>query len=175
MKILNRVLALLLGLAVIAAAVLFIVEVVADRVGAHPVIVNWHGLYHWAQGTSWGAAPVRTASVLLVLLGLVVTITQLKPRRPERLAITSDDPATDAAITRQGVARSIQHSVTAIDGVHTAEVHVRRRVTIHAALRADRATTADRDTITQVAHDAIDTLRLRQPPQLSVRVSTKER
>jgi hypothetical protein len=202
MKLVNRVMALLLSLAVIAAAVILIIEVIADRAGAAPVVVNWHRVYHWAGNTTWGAAPIRTAMVLLVLLGLGLVLAQLKPRRPDRLALSGDNEATDAAITRQGLVHSVRQAVTEIDGVRTARVVVRRRrITVKVTTRADQAAaTVDRDAVaqsaqdavaqsaveqstvaqsaqdavTRSAQDAVNQLRLRRPPSVSVLVANKE-
>jgi hypothetical protein len=161
---------------VIAAAVILVVEVIADRAGAAPVVLNWHRVYHWADTTSWAEGPIRAVSIVLVLLGLAIVLTQLKPRRPEQLAVTSETDATDAAITRQGTAHSIRHAVTNIDGVDKATVAVRRRrITVKARTRTDRATIVDPDTITQTAHAAVDSLHLAKPPRVSVHLVTKER
>lgn len=175
MKILNRVLALLLGLIVIGAAVVLVIEVTARRVGARPVVLDWPAMYRWAHHTTWGAAPVRAGAVLLALAGLAVIGSQLRPRRPDRLALASDPTSTDAAVTRQGVAHSVRTAVTEIDGVDTARVSVRRRVTVNAGVHADQDTQGYRDTITRVAGDAVTTLRLRRPPRISVHVTTGRR
>jgi hypothetical protein len=175
MKLINRLLALLLSLAVIAAAVILIIEVIADRAGAAPVVLNWHRVHHWADTTRWSAGPIRVVSIVLVVLGLGIVVTQLKPRRPGQLAVTSDTDATDTAITRQGVAHRVRHAITNIDGVDTATVAVgRRHIKVKARTRADHAT-VDRDTITQTAHTAVDSLHLTKPPSVSVHMATKER
>ena len=49
MRLVNRVLAALLSLALLAAAVLIIATVVADRTSHHQGIVPWRTAYHWAR------------------------------------------------------------------------------------------------------------------------------
>jgi Family of unknown function (DUF6286) len=176
MKLVNRLLALLLSLAVVAAAVILIIEVIADRAGAAPVVLNWHRIYHWADTTSWAAGPIRAVSIVLVILGLGIVVAQLTPRRAEQLAVTSETDATDTAITRQGVAHRVRHAVTNVDGVDTASVAVgRRHIKVKARTRTDQPATVDRDTITRTAHTAVDSLHLRKPPSVSVHVAAKER
>jgi hypothetical protein len=178
MRIVNRLLAFVLSLAVVVAAVTLVVEVIAQRVGAGPAILDWPGLLRWAQHTTWGAAPVRVLSGGLALAGLGLLLVQLAPRRPDRLTMHSDDDATDAAVTRRGLIRAVRSAVTDLDGVADARVTVRRRrihVRAEAAGSEPTQVTALRDTLTQAARQCVDAFRLTRAPTLSVRVSTKER
>jgi hypothetical protein len=86
----NRVLAALLSLALVAAGVLLIIEVIADRVSHRPAVVDWQPAYDWAKRTTWNAGSVRVACVVLILLGLALLIAELKRARVSRLAA---DPA----------------------------------------------------------------------------------
>jgi hypothetical protein len=178
MRVVNRLLALLLALGVIFAAAIGVIEVIAQRTHVHPVVLNWPGIYHWAAHTSWGAAPVRALSIGLVVVGLLLLVAQLKPRRPTRLPIAAGNPATDAAITRRGLAYSLRNAVTDIDGVNRAQVTVRRRrARIRATVRTTSVRNADtlRTTVTETAQRHLDSLQLIHPPKLSVRVATRER
>lgn len=178
MRIVNRLLAFLLSLATIVAAVVLVVEVIAQRVGADPAILDWPALLRWAQRTTWGAAPVRLISGGLAVAGLALLLAQLAPRRPDRLAMHSDDTATDAAVTRLGLTRAVRSAVTDVDGVDDARVRVRRRrIRVHAEAAGSDPTQARsvRDTMTRAANQCVDGFNLKRPPALSVRVSTKER
>ncbi|MEV4467647.1 DUF6286 domain-containing protein [Micromonospora echinofusca] len=178
MRVLNRLLALLLAVAVVFAATVGVIEVIAQRAHHHPVLLDWPGVHHWAARTSWGAAPVLLLSIGLVIIGLLLLIAQLKPRRRTRLPIAAANPATDAAITRGGLAHNLRRTVTGIDGVGHAHVTVRRH---HARVSATtrNATDSDRDklrtTLTDAAQRQIAALHLNHPPTLSVRVTTRER
>jgi Tryptophan-associated transmembrane protein (Trp_oprn_chp). len=86
----NRVLAALLSLAVITAAVLLIIEVIADRASNRPAVVDWQPAYDWARRTTWNAGSIRVTCAVLILAGLVLLIAELKPARVSRLAA---DPA----------------------------------------------------------------------------------
>src|SRR3954468_18761586 len=98
MRLVNRLLAALLSLALIVAGVLVVVEVVAQRLGRGPAIVDWPRLHDWARRTPWQQGGVRVASSLLVLAGLVLLAAELRRGRPSRLAVRSE--VTDAAYTR---------------------------------------------------------------------------
>lgn len=178
MRILNRLLALLLAVGIVFGAVVGVIEVIAQRAHHRPVLLDWPGLYHSAAHTSWGAAPVLLLSIGLVIAGLLLLIAQLKPRRPNRLPIAAANPATDAAITRGGLAHCLRRAVTGVDGVSQAHVTVRRhRVRVSAVTRVadDADAGALRSALTEAARLQLDALHLSHPPALSVRVTTRER
>jgi negative regulator of sigma E activity len=178
MRIVDRLLALVWSLALMTGAVVLILEVVAHRIGADPVLVNWPGIYRWARETSWTAAAVRLASVLVAVVGVALVVAQLKPRRPSQVSLDSGIDATTATVARRGLARSVRSAVTDVDGVSDADVAVsRRRIRVRARIRAVQPAAAPtmRDTVTHAARQRLDAVRLKQPPTLSVRLSTKER
>ncbi|MGN9912241.1 DUF6286 domain-containing protein [Phytohabitans sp. LJ34] len=178
MRNVNRLMAFVLSLAVIVAGVTVVVEVIAERAGSGPALLDWPAPYRWAQRTTWGSAPVRIISGLLALGGLALLLAQLAPRRPDRLAVHSDGTATDAAVSRRGLARAVRSAVTGVDGIADARVKVRRRriqVLARTSLREPSQIAAVRESTTLAARQRVDSLTLEKPPALSVRVSPKER
>src|SRR5581483_1537045 len=177
----NRVLAALLSLALIVAGLLLIIEVIADRVASRPAVVNWHPAYDWAKRTSWNAGSLRVTCVVLILLGLVLLIAELKPARVARLAA---DPAQagaagiDTAYTRRGLAAAVRSAVTGVDGVRGASVRVKRRkikVAATAAARGKAAARNLRDPISAAARQRLTALKLHRAPTVSVRVTSRSR
>ncbi len=177
----NRVLAALLSLALIVAGVLLIIEVIADRLNHHLFVVNWHPAYDWARRTTWNEGSIRVACVVLILLGLMLLIAQLKPARVSRLAA---DPAhagaagIDTAYTRRGLAVAIRSAVTGVDGVKSASVKVRRRkITVAATVTARNKAAARslRDPVSTAARQRLTALKLRRAPAVSVRVTARSR
>jgi hypothetical protein len=157
MRNVNRLMAFVLSLAVMVAGVTVVVEVIAERAGAGPALLDWPALYRWAQRTTWGSAPVRIISGLLVIGGLALLVAQLAPRRPDRLTLHS--------------------AGTAIDGIADARVKVRRRrikVRARTPMSEPDQIAAVRDTTTVAAQQRVNSLALAKPPSLSVRVSPKE-
>ena len=177
----NRVLAALLSLALIAAGVLLIIEVIAGRVGNRPAVVDWRPAYDWAKRASWNAGSIRVACAVLILLGLALLIAELKPARVSRLAADpahADVAGIDTAYTRRGMAAAVRSAVTGVDGVRGASVKVRRRkVTVAATTTArDKATVRSlRDPIVAAARQRLTDLKLRRTPSLSVRVTPRSR
>ncbi len=172
----NRVLAALLSLALIVAGVLLIIEVIADRATGHAAIVTWRSAYSWAGRTTWNAGSIRVASVILIVAGLVLLIAELKPARRSRLPADPDQAGAagiDAAYTRRSVAAAIRSAVTAVDGVRTASVKVRRRkIRIRAtAAAADKAVAPQlREPVRAAARQRLAALNLHKPPEVAARV-----
>ena len=176
MRLLNRLLAALLSLALIVLGVLVVVEVVAQRLGRDPVMVEWPRLYDWARRTPWQQGSVRVACILLAIAGLLLLAAELKRSRPSRLAARSE--ATDAAYTRRGVADALRSAVRDVDGINSATVSVgRRRVKVAATAAGLQPFTAEslREPATAAAQQRLDALELQSPPALSVEVSTRSR
>ncbi len=174
MRITNRLLAFLLSLALTLGAVLVLIEIVAHAVGAKAIVLNWPGFYRWASGNTWGSGSVRLIGIGLGLLGLLLLAAQLKPPRPDRLRLQPVDPATDTAITRRGLARTLRDAATEVDGVRDAHVTVGRNLV---RVRADVGHgTVDslHAAVASAAQHRLDTLRLATMPALSVRLNKEE-
>jgi hypothetical protein len=181
MRLANRVLAALLSLALIVVSVLLIAEVIADRTSHRVAIVHWRTAYDWAQHTTWNAGSIRVICGILILAGLVLLIAELKPARVSRFAADPDEAGADAidtAYTRRGLAAAIRSAVTAVDGVRSTAVKVRRRKVKIAATAAaqDRAAARSlREPIADAARQRLTALKLRRPPTVSVRVFPRSR
>ena len=176
MRLINRPLAALLSLAVITVGVLIIIEVAADRIVNHPALIHWHRVYDWAQRTSWTQGSVRVGSILIVILGVVLLLAQLRRGKPQRLPVDSE--VTDAAYTRRGVAATIRGAVNDVDGINHSTVTVKRRkITVSATTAGRQPYTAQslREPATEAARHRLDTLALTPAPTLSVRVTTRSR
>nr|BFE59626.1 hypothetical protein GCM10020063_041520 [Dactylosporangium thailandense] len=175
MRLVNRLLALIVSLALVAGAVVIVVDVVAVLTGHRPIAADWLAAYRWGSHMTWASGEVRLICVLLGVVGLALLGMELKPRRPARLSTDSDNPATDAAYTRRGVRQAVRDAVTDVDGVDDAAVTVRRR---HLHVRAksiarEPAPASLRDSVTQAARSRLDALQLHRSPKVTVRISAK--
>jgi hypothetical protein len=178
MRLLNRPLALVLAVALAGASIIVIIEVIAFAVDASPVAVPWHTWYHWAEKTRWDAQVIRVWSAILIVFGAFLLALELKPRRITRLTLRSGDDATDAALTRSGLARTLRAAATGIDGISAAAVTVRRRrvqVAATSAAKGRAASVALREPVTQALRGRLDDLDLGRTPRLKVRVHPRRR
>lgn len=177
MKTLNRLLTLLVSLALVAFGVVLAVEVGAALVGAQPVLVDWTGAYQAGRTDSWSSTSVRILAAAVTAVGLLLLIAQLKPRRVSRLAVSADDPCTDAAVTRAGVRGALKRAAENVDGISAAKVKLgRRRAKVVANTRAGQAALRQELTAeTQAAvSDRLSSLLLTRPPRVRARVQTRK-
>lgn len=176
MRFVNRLLAALVALALAAVGVLVVIEVIAERLGNDPAIVEWPDIYRWAQRTSLAQGSVRVACIITAVAGLALLLIEFKRRRPTRLAVDSD--GADAAYTRRGVARAIGDVVDEVDGVQRAAVTVRRRrIRIRARSSGVEPYTAQslEEPVTEAARSRLADLELKSEPRLQVQVTNRRR
>jgi hypothetical protein len=178
LRLLNRPLALVLAAALIAASVILIAEVIAFAVHAAPVVVHWPTWYRWAGRTRWDDLVVKLWSVVLIIAGVLLLALEVKPRRVTRLRLRSDEKATNAAITRSGLAGALRTAALDVDGISSAAVTVRRRrarVAATSAARGRPAVDALKEPVAESVRRRLDDLQMRRPPRLKVRVSHRSR
>ncbi|GHJ43174.1 hypothetical protein Cs7R123_05160 [Catellatospora sp. TT07R-123] len=172
-RLVNRLLALITGLALAAAAALVIVEAVAVLIGKGPLLVDWPAAAGWVRRTAWGDRQALAVSLLLLASGAALVLAQLWPARVRRLPIDTADPATDAAISRRTLARDVTAAVQEVDGVVPERVKVgRTRISVRAGAHvADRSALAGQ--VSAAVRERLDRLRLRRQPRLTVRLSRR--
>jgi hypothetical protein len=178
MRLVNRPLALILAAALAAAAVLVIIEVIAFAIQHRPLVLPWTTWYRWAGRTHWDQLVIAFWSGVLIVVGLAILALELKPPRVTRLRLRPIDQATDAAVTRRGLAGALRASATGVDGISAAAVSVHRHralVSATAAARGRTAADALREPVTRALQELLDGLDLRHPPRLTVRVNTRSR
>ena len=178
MRLLNRPLAFILAAALAVACIIVIIEVIAFHVKSGPLVLHWATWYHWGRKTHWDALVVQVWSAILIVVGALILVLELKPRRVTRLRLQSIHDATDAAVTRRGLARTLRGAAIGVDGISAAAVTVRRRrarVTVTSAARGRPAAEALRQPVEQALRDRLDNLDLRRPPRLTVRVHSRSR
>jgi Family of unknown function (DUF6286) len=176
MRVVNRPLAFILAAALAVAAVFVIIEVIAVAAHHGPLVVPWTTWYRWANRTRWDQLVIQIWCGILIAIGAAVLILELKPPRVTRLSLRSRHDATDAAVTRRGLAKALRAAATGIDGISAAAVTVgrrRARVTATAAARGRTAAEALRKPVTQTLQERLDEMDLRHPPSLTVRVNTR--
>jgi hypothetical protein len=175
-RLINRLLALVLSLALIAAAGLLLTEAVAALLGRGPVLVDWSAAVSQAQQTTWSNPQVPAVSLLLAVVGLALVLGQLWPSRTRRLPVEGTDPATDAAVTRRTLARDIATAVGDVDGVVPRRVNVgRSRIAVQASAPAGGDLSLLAEQVKAVVAARLERLRLRRPPRLAVKVSRRTR
>ena len=177
MKTVNRLLTVVVSVALIAFGVVLAVEVGAALFGAPPLLVDWRGAYDAGRTDSWSSNPVRVVASVVTAVGLLLLLAQLKPRRVSRLAVSTDDRYTDAAVTRAGVRGALRRAAENVDGISGAKVRLgRRRAKVVASTRAGETglredLTAD---IRTAVIDRLTSLELTRPLRVHARVQSRK-
>lgn len=169
MRTFDRILALLLGLAGLALGILVIAEVIAAALGRPAVLLPYSPVATFLREQSWSAGVVLAISAVLLGLGLLLLIAELRPRRRTHLVLQSDEPQVTATLPIRSVARVLEDAALHTGGIHGARARVRRR---RARLRLDvavREGAAIADLAEANARSALADLHLRNAPRLAVR------
>lgn len=178
MRHVNRVLAAVLSVALIAAGALLIIEVIAVRLGSAPALIPWPDIYVWGNDTTWDEAVIRVICITMAVVGAVLLVFELKRPRVRRLAVAGEPEGVDIAYTRSGVARAVQGAATGVDGIRSASVRVARRSVRLTALSASTETRVAKslmDPVSRAAQQRIDDLRLDPAPRLAVSMRATKR
>src|ERR1700691_5902279 len=145
---------------------------------------NTHPIRHarprprWAESTRWDARVIQVWSAILIVAGALILAVELKPPRVTRLRLHAGHQATDAALTRGGLAGTLRAAATSIDGITGAAVTVRRGravVAARAAARGRAAAGALKQPVTDAVRSRLDGLDMNPPPHLKVRVTAGSR
>jgi hypothetical protein len=169
MRTLDRLLALVLGLAGLVFGVLVVAEVINAALSRAPLLLPYPQVAAFLREHSWSAGVIVTIAALLLVAGLLLLIAELKPRRRTHLVLGPRDPQTTATLSTRSLARVLENAAVQTAGVHRAAATVRAR---RARLRlqvlsrdaSEIAAQAERN-----AASALSDLQLRRSPRLVVR------
>lgn len=173
MRVLLRVLAPLLSIALAALGALIVVEVVAAWTGAATgsagLLVPWRDWRTDAGATLWTAGPVLPIAVAAAVVGALLLLVGLFARRHD-VALSSPSPGVTVSTAPRVLARMVGRDVRDADPVSAATVTASASsVTVRASGRGDDATV--RDGARAAAAAVLDRLPLARQPRLSVRVT----
>ena len=177
MRIANRLLAFVVSVALIAVSVVIIVEVIAERSSAKPLIIHWHTIQDWAGRNTWKATSVELACLIVLIAGLILLVPQLRRRNPARLPLDTVG-RVQAVMSRKGVAVTVRGAVAEVEGITESRVQVKRRrirVTAQASSLEPGEARALEPTVEQAASDQLSTLHLQTVPRLRVAVLNRRK
>lgn len=172
MRTTDRVLALVLGLALFALGCLVVAEVGYAALGnSGPLLLPYPDVADFLRRTPWTSGWIVAGAAVLAVLGLVLFGSEVRRRRPGLLAMRSDDPNVVAAVSRKSVVRAMQTAVNDAAGIERSTVRVgARKIRVRASARSGAPADVDADA-TQHAGSALSGLALQREPKLSVTVT----
>jgi Family of unknown function (DUF6286) len=170
MQIIDRLLAALLGLALLAAGVIASVEIVLGLLGHSSWIVPRDRWYVAVATSDWTATWVRTIASLACVIGAILVIVQLRPRRPAVLQVRSPEASLSVWVSRRSLERTLERAATGVDGIASAKVRLRADRAIVETVAQRRDTSGLGPRVEQVLGDQIRAIELQKQPRLSVSV-----
>lgn len=170
MRTADRILALVLGLTGLGLGLVVAAEVVQALLGRPgPLLLPYSDTASWLRDHAWSDGAVRTMGGALVVVGLLLVLLELKPRRKTLLVLSGDaDSDVVTAVSRSGVGRAMEQSVSGLPGVDGTRSEVSRRtarLTVRTALRETGDLEAQ---VRERAGQALEGLSLVATPKLDV-------
>jgi hypothetical protein len=171
MRAFNRILCILLAIAIAVAGVLTVIEVIAAAVDHDPIVVKWHGLVDDLATNEWKTAGPRVAAIVLIVVGLLLLLFALRRGKPATIALTTQVPELDLTTTRRSLQRSLATSASSVDGITDASVKVKRRKVAVSARGASGVSRDDATSrLTRAMQERLDGLSLADARRLKVSV-----
>lgn len=127
MTVLNRLLGLALGLALLGAGLLAAVETVLAFLQRPPWLVRYDEWTPALAELTWDDRTLIVIAASTVLAGILLLLLQLWPGRPSALPIVEQRPNRLAALDGRGLQELLRRSAVEDGDVLDADVRVRRR------------------------------------------------
>lgn len=176
MRVLLRVLAPLLGLALAAAGVLLVIEVVAAWVrtpATTGLLVPWPDWRATVETLTWENTPVPAVAIGVGVLGLLLVLIGLLARRHD-IALSSPTPEVTVTTSPRVLARLVGRRVRASDGVAAASVTATSRKISVGAQAWNDASPELRTSVGTTVGTLLDELPLARRPRVAVTVQQRK-
>lgn len=172
MAVINRLLGLLVGLALLAGGLLLIVETALAAAGRAGLLADRNVLEDAARQLQWDDRNVVVVAAIVAVAALAVALLQLWPARARTIAMSPHGTDRRDAIDRKGLEKLLRRAGAEDHDVLGADVAVRRRkakVKVRAPADADAG--AVRTRVAEQLRARLDALQLEKP--MSPRVTVK--
>ena len=168
MRVVNRVLAAVLALALLVGGLVVAVEIVVAGFDRRPWVLPHDDWYRSARLRSWDSAPPRWIFIGLIVAGLLLLFVQLARRRPTALALTPG--AVPADVGRRSLERSLRREATRVDGIAAAKAKVGKDKAAVVASSNRRRTDDLEPVLSQALDRRMAAIGLARPPAVRVKV-----
>ncbi|MGI9003565.1 MAG: DUF6286 domain-containing protein [Pseudonocardia sp.] len=176
MRVLLRLLAPLLGLALAAAGVLLVIEVVAVWVrpaATTGLVVPWPDWRTISTTLTWSNTPVPAVAIGVAVVGLLLVLLGLLARRSD-IVLTAPTPEITVTTSPRVLARLVGRHVRATDDVAGASVTASRRTVAVSVQGWGKADPELRGTVRNRVKAMLDELPLRRRPRVTVAVQDRK-
>jgi len=172
MKLTNRFLAVLVALALLILSVLVVVEIVWVLAlgGSQQVLLPYPAVADYLAGLTWNSRPARIILIVLVIVGALLLLAELRRSKPGLLTLASSEEPVTVGVERRTLQKAAASAATEVDGINSAKARVARRRVSVSAVSGVRDTSGLQEALTHRMQSWLDELSLARPPRLSVRV-----
>jgi len=172
MRTVNRLIAAVLALGLIAAGLLSVAEVVLAALGLAPLVVPYESWLDTARGSAYGDRWVIVAAIALVALGLVLIALQLLRRPPLSYSLLNKHDGAEAQIDRRSLEQVAARAARDVDGVQKARCRATRsRLAVNATTGRDEIIGLD-DKIRAAVEDRLQALEPARAITVAVKVQS---
>jgi len=169
-RIFDRVLSAVLGLALMVGGLVTAIEIVLAGLGRSPWLLPHDRWAEIARTTTWSDTDVRPIAAGLIAAGVVLLVVEAARRRPEALTLAAGASGVVSELDRQGVERWMVQRVERVEGVSAAGVRIGSRSVVVEATSVGRdIATVDRG-VREAAAGGLESLGLDRTPGLRVKV-----
>lgn len=169
MRTLNRVLSLLLGLALLGGGLLTAGESALVALDDSPWLIPADDWYANLTSTRLGDRSVLLTAIGIGVAGVILLLAEIRPWAPQRLPIDVGRP-DQAWLERRSAQRRLTAAANAVRGVGAARATVRVRRGGWRVDLAVRAHDEDRDAVEEGLRDELARLRAPEPIDLRLRI-----
>lgn len=173
MRVVNRLLAFMLGAALAVASAIALVEMVAGLMNRGPVVIARSQLVGTLGRVRWDDPLMVAVAVTLVVLGILLLVAAFMPARPEQLPLRRP-PGAAASIDRRGLQERLRTIALRDPDIAGATVRVGRVIKVTAAAIQGTDRQACHDRLQKSIGGAVDELELARPRPLRTKVETTQ-
>lgn len=174
MRLVNRILVATLGLALVGASVVGLVEMVFATFDRGPWAIPYDDWKNWAEENRWDdARALGWVFAGLVVAGAMLLAAQIVRRRPSAFLL-HDDPVAASEIPQREVQRTVRRAVEDVEGVESADVRLGRgRLRVRARSHLRHPEGVD-ERIQSAVRGRLAEVGIEQVPKLMVAVQPRE-
>ncbi len=170
MRALTRAVSALLAAALLAAALVTVLELARAALD-DPPLTPWPTVRRWMRETSLSDGGAVAASAGLAGLGVLLVLLGVWPRRPAALRLAATVPHVAAGTTRRSLQRALEAAAGSVDGVAAAAVRITRRAVRVEASPDVHAGPEVRSAVEERVVEALGRIALARPLAVQVRLT----
>lgn len=176
MRVTNRLIGLALGVGLAAVGVIAAVEVVLAWAGRSPWVVARADWDRSLAGLRWDDTPLTRVSAALLVVGALLCVGQLWPRRPTNFPLAGSGGSQQACIERRSAEERLRGVVLQDGEASTARVRVgRRRVRVVVGVPRGSPARTVKERLTLRVRGAMAAVGMARPSRVAVRVREDRR